>query len=105
MHVAHCIFILPNAMGYAINYGFGLLLSSEYMLLLVAGGFLIAIPPYLIAEWLSNRKSFSQCLVSPESSHDQGTLLHEHYIYYDCICLICHYVAEANFSFSMCTCI
>ena len=74
LHVAHCIFILPNAMGYAINYGFGLVFSSEYMLLLVAGGFLIAIPPYLIAEWLSNRKSFSQCLVSPESSHDQGTL-------------------------------
>jgi len=51
---------------------FGLVFSSEYMLLLVAGGYLIAIPPYLIAEWLSNKRSFSRCLMSPESSHDEG---------------------------------
>ena len=66
-------------LGYVINYGFGLVFTSEYMLLLVAGGYLVAIPPYLIAEWLSNRRSFSQCLVSPESCHDQGKLLCEHH--------------------------
>ena len=73
VHIAHCLYGLPYSFGYAIHHAFGLLLSSEYMLLLVAGGFLIAMPPYLIAEWLSNRKSFSQCLVSPESSHDDKT--------------------------------
>ncbi|XP_065906596.1 protein unc-93 homolog A-like isoform X2 [Dysidea avara] len=72
LHVAHCTFVLPYMLGYVINYGFGLVFTSEYMLLLVAGGYLVAIPPYLIAEWLSNRRSFSQCLVSPESCHDQG---------------------------------
>jgi len=75
IHVAQCIFMLPIMFGYAINYGFGLVLRSEYMLLLAAGGYLIAIPPYVIAEWLSNKRSFSRCLVSPEASHEEGELL------------------------------
>ena len=73
VHVAHCLHAIPYTFGYAVHHAFGLLLSSEYMLLLVAGGYLVGIPPYLIAEWLSNRKSFSQCLLSPESSHDDKT--------------------------------
>ena len=64
--------MLLITLGYAINYGFGLVFSSEYMLLLVAGGYVLGIPPYLIAEWLSNKRSFSRCLVSPEASHEEG---------------------------------
>jgi len=73
VHVAHSIHGIPYTFGYAIHHAFGLVFNSEYMLLLVAVGFLVTIPPYLIAEWLSNRKSLSRCLVFPESSHDDET--------------------------------
>lgn len=58
--------------GYSINFGAGLLLSSQNLLLLVAMCFLVVTPPYLVAEWLSNKKSVTQCLGSPESSHNNN---------------------------------
>ena len=70
LHVAQSVFMVPFVVGYSINYGFGLVLSSQNLLLLVAGGYLISLPPYLLAEWLSNKRSFTQCLGSPESSHN-----------------------------------
>ena len=70
LHVAQSVFMVPFVVGYSINYGFGLVLSSQNLLLLVAGGYLISLPPYLLAEWLSNKRSFTRCLGSPESSHN-----------------------------------
>ena len=63
--------------GHTINYTFGLVLPSQGILLLVAGSFLFAIPPYLVAEWLSNERSFTRCLGLPESHHNDmyGALL------------------------------
>ena len=70
LHVAHSIFMIPYMVGHSINYTFGLVLSAQGILLLVAGSFLFAIPPYLVAEWLSNKRRFSRCLVLPESHHN-----------------------------------
>ena len=70
LHVAHSIFMIPYMVGYSINYAFGLMPPAQGILLLVAGSFLFAIPPYLVAEWLSNKRSFSRCLVLPESHHN-----------------------------------
>ena len=73
VHIAQCLYTLPWTLGFAVHHAFALVFSSEYMLLLVAGGYLIAIPPYLIAEWLSNKRSFSRCLVSPDACHQDDT--------------------------------
>ena len=70
LHVAQSLFMVPLMVGYSISYAFGLVLSSQHLLLLVAGSYLISLVPYLIAEWLSNRRSFMWCLGSPESSHN-----------------------------------
>ena len=74
-HYAHCIFTLCYMMGYSINYGFGLLLSSQNLLLLVAVYFLVVTPAYLLAEWLSNKRSIAHCLGSPESSHNNDDIV------------------------------
>ena len=73
LHVAQCIFMAPFMVGYTINYGSGLVLSSQHLILLIAGSYLVTFPPYLVAEWLSNRRSITHCLGSPESSHDVDT--------------------------------
>ena len=70
LNVAHSIFILPNMVGYSINYAFGIVLPPQGILMLVAGSFLFMISPYLIAEWLSNKRSLTQCLGLPESHHN-----------------------------------
>ena len=70
LHVAHSIFMIPYMVGYSINYAFGLVLPAQGILLLVAGSFLFAIPPYLVAEWLSNKRSITRCLGLPESHHN-----------------------------------
>ena len=62
--------MLPYMVGHSINYAFGLVLPPQGILLLIAGGFLFTIPPYLVAEWLSNKRSFTQCLGLPESHHN-----------------------------------
>ena len=69
-HCAHTLYTLAYVTGYFINYGFRLLLSAQGLFLLLAGSLFVTIPPYLVAEWLSNRRSFTQCLVLPESDHD-----------------------------------
>ena len=74
-HYAHCIVTLFYMMGYSINYGFGLLLSSQNMLLLVAVYFLVVTPAYLLAEWLSNQRSIAHCLGSSESSHNNDDIV------------------------------
>ena len=70
LDVAQSIFLVPTMVGYSIYYSFGLVLSSQHLLLLVAGSYLISLVPYLMAEWLSNKRSFMWCLGSPESSHN-----------------------------------
>lgn len=69
-HCAHCVFTVCYMAGYSINFGFGLLLSSQNLLLLVAVSFLVVTPLYLVGEWLSNKRNVTQCLGSPESSHN-----------------------------------
>ena len=77
LHVSHCILSFLIVVGYSINYVFGLVLPPQGILLLVAGSFLLAIPPYLVAEWLSNKRSLTRCLGLPESHHnDHGNLVY-----------------------------
>ena len=68
-HCAHCIFMFSYMTGYVINYGLRLLLTAEGLFIMLAVSFIVTIPPYLVAEWLSNRRSFTRCLGYPESHH------------------------------------
>ena len=49
-HCSHYVLLLFYMVGYSITFGFGLLLSSQYLLLLLAGCFFVVIPSYLLAE-------------------------------------------------------
>ena len=71
-HCVYCIFTLSYTTGYFINYGFRLLLTAQGLFIMLAVSFIVTIPLYLIAEWLSNRRSLTYCLGYPESHHDDG---------------------------------
>ena len=93
LHVAHSIFMFPYMVGYSINYAFGLVLTSQGILLLVAGSYLLTTPPYLLAEWLSNNRSFTQCLALPESHHNDDrwyVLMVRYHIMH-----VCKYLTES----------